>query len=70
MGLKELMAEFAKDDSLPENPMEDAMILMGLLRDYLPIIPGDSRVHIFDSLADGYCRICGSDWECCCERQG
>lgn len=67
MGLKELMSEFSKDDSLPEDPVSDAMLLVDALREYLPMIPGDYRTKIFRALADGYCESCGSDWKCSCE---
>lgn len=46
---------------LPENPMADAMLLVDILREYLPMLPPDQRLVVFEQLTDGYCVRCGSD---------
>lgn len=47
-------------------PLEDALILVEILREYLPQLCGDDRLHVFHELDDGYCAKCGSDAYCEC----
>lgn len=53
-----------------DDPMDDAGILVDILREFFPQISPTDRVSLFASILDGYCQTCGSDFGCQCESGG
>lgn len=52
----------------PEDPYDDAMVFVDIIRELIVQVSPDRRTEVFAAITDGYCTKCGSDFGCACDK--